>query len=148
MCEVKTPFSHSEYMNPGILRCQKDIAIYLHCEILPLLSISLFILSNVIVLFRQGNKSQEKEAGREKEGEEGGRRNSGGRWEIGRTVGGRKLFEKEENIRRGSCLARSRKGSVEEINFCHCRRISSFDRSNVHLLNISINLYFLSISRV
>lgn len=71
MCEVKTPFSHSEYMNPGILRCQKDIAIYLHCEILPLLSISLFILSNVIVLFRQGNKSQEKEAVREKGGGKG-----------------------------------------------------------------------------
>lgn len=58
MCEVKTPFSHSEYMNsPRILRCQKDIAIYSGCEISPLFSISFFIRSNVTFLFRRGEKS-------------------------------------------------------------------------------------------
>lgn len=126
-----------------MLRCHKDIVIYSHYEIPPLFSISFSILSNVLIPISRKKNQREKQ--REKERR---RKDNGGRWEIGRTVDDRKLFEKQKKnkkIREENCLAQS---PVEEMNFCHCQRINSLECGKVHLLKISINLDFLPTSHV
>ena len=66
---------------------------------------------------------------------------------IGRIIDGRKLFKKEK-IYKGRKLPGTSRKSVEEMNFC--RGINSLNRGkcNIHLLKISINLHFFSMSHI
>lgn len=64
MCEVETPFFHSQYMNsPRILGCQKDIAIYSHYETSSLFSNSIFYPEqcNIFILTKKKPRERDRE---------------------------------------------------------------------------------------